>query len=197
MSYIKRELEFQSSDGTNTVKATVYAPADGAVRAVVQLSHGMIDYVARYEGFADFLTSHGIVFAGNEHLGHGRTAASPDDLGYFCEKDGYLRVLDDLLEMNSILHREYPELPVILFGHSMGSFLARLYAVRYPETLSGVVIHGTGGKNPAAPAGKLLVSILKLFFGSRHRSKLVTGIAFGSYNSHYDKSVSSHCTLQR
>ena len=197
MSYIKREIGFPSSDGKSTVKATVYAPENCAVRGVVQLSHGMIDYVGRYEGLAEFLTSHGFVFAGNEHLGHGRTAASADDLGYFCERDGYLRVLDDLKEMNSILHREYPDLPIVLFGHSMGSFLARLYVNRHAETVSAVVIHGTGGKNPAAPLGKLLVSLLKLMFGDKHRSKFVTGIAFGSYNSHYDKAEGTNAWLTR
>lgn len=177
--------------------ATVYAPDNGEVRGVVQLSHGMIDYVGRYEGLAEFLTSCGFVFAGNEHLGHGRSAASADDLGYFGEKDGYLRVLDDLREMNAILHKEYPDKPIILFGHSMGSFLARLYAVSYPETVSAIVIHGTGGKNPAAPAGKLLVSLLRAIFGSKHRSKFVTGVAFGSYNSHYDKSEGANAWLTR
>lgn len=197
MSYTKREFGFSSSDGKNTVMATVYAPADGGVRGVIQLSHGMIDYVGRYEGLAEFLTSCGFVFAGNEHLGHGRTAACQDDFGYFGEKDGYLRVLDDLREMNSILHKEYPGKPIILFGHSMGSFLARLYVVRYPETVNAVVIHGTGGKNPAAPAGKLLVSLLRAFFGSKHRSKFVTGVAFGSYNSHYNKSEGANAWLTR
>ena len=79
MSYTKREFGFSSSDGKNTVMATVCAPDNGEVRGVVQLSHGMIDYVGRYEGLAEFLTSAGFVFAGNEHLGHGRSAASADD----------------------------------------------------------------------------------------------------------------------
>lgn len=197
MSYSKREFGFPSSDGKNTVMATVYSPEEGEVRGVVQLSHGMIDYVGRYEGLAEFLTSHGFVLAGNEHLGHGRTASCPDDLGYFGEKDGYLRVLDDLKEMNSRLHEEYPDKPVILFGHSMGSFLARLYVSRHPETVTAAVIHGTGGKNPAAPAGKLLVSLLRAFFGSKHRSKFVTSVAFGSYNSHYDKAEGANAWLTR
>ena len=197
MGYTKREFGFLSSDGKNTVMATVYSPDGGETRGVVQLSHGMIDYVARYEGLAEFLTSHGFILAGNEHLGHGRSASSADDLGYFGEKDGYLKVLEDLKEMNSLLHKEYPDLPVILFGHSMGSFLARLYVARYPETVTAAVIHGTGGKNPAAPAGKLLVSLLRAFLGSKHRSKFVTGVAFGSYNSHYDKSEGANAWLTR
>jgi alpha-beta hydrolase superfamily lysophospholipase len=79
----------------------------------------------------------------------------------------------------------------------MGSFLARLYAVSYPETVNAVVIHGTGGKNPAAPAGKLLVSLLRALFGSKHSSKFVTGVAFWSLNSHYDKSEGANAWLTR
>ncbi len=197
MNFVKREIKYPSSDGINTVCATIFAPKDGEIRGIVQLSHGMTDYVGRYEALADFLTEQGFIFAGNEHLGHGRTAAEPSDLGYFAKKDGYLYVLDDLKAMNTLLHEEYPNMPVILFGHSMGSFLARLYAEKFPETISALVIHGTGGKNPAAPAGRALVSLLKIFFGSRHRSKFVTAVAFGSYNSRFPKEEGNNAWLTR
>lgn len=197
MNYEKREISYPSSDGKNTVFGTVFSPAEGPVRGVVQLSHGMIDYVGRYEALADFLTGHGFVFAGNEHLGHGRTASDPRDFGYFAKKDGYKRVLDDLKSMNTLLHEEYPNVPVVLFGHSMGSFLARLYAVEHTDTISAVVIHGTGGKNPAAPMGKALVSLLSCIFGDHHRSKLINAIAFGSYNSKFDKSEGHNAWLTR
>lgn len=197
MNFTKRELSYPSSDGKNTVFATVYAPKNGEVRGVVQLSHGMIDYVGRYEALADFLTGVGFVFAGNEHLGHGRTAASASDFGFFADKNGYKLVIKDLLSMNELLHNEYPDVPLVLFGHSMGSFLARLYANEYPETISALVIHGTGGKNPAAPMGKALVSLLSCFFGNRHRSKLINSIAFGSYNKKYDKSEGHNAWLTR
>ena len=197
MNFTKREISYPSSDGKNTVFATVYAPKNGEVRGVVQLSHGMIDYVARYEALADFLTGAGFVFAGNEHLGHGRTAAAASDFGFFADKDGYKLVIRDLLSMNELLHKEYPGAPLVLFGHSMGSFLARLYANEHPETISALVIHGTGGKNPAAPMGKALVSLLSCFFGKRHRSKLVNSIAFGSYNNRFDKSEGHNAWLTR
>lgn len=197
MNFTKRELSYPSSDGKNTVFATVYAPKNGEVRGVVQLSHGMIDYVGRYEALADFLTGVGFVFAGNEHLGHGRTAASASDFGFFADKNGYKLVIKDLLSMNELLHNEYPDVPLVLFGHSMGSFLARLYANEYPETISALVIHGTGGKNPAAPMGKALVSLLSCFFGNRHRSKLINSIAFGSYNKKYDKAEGHNAWLTR
>jgi alpha-beta hydrolase superfamily lysophospholipase len=196
MSYTKRITSFHSSDGKNTVHAELYIP-DGEVRGVVLLSHGMIDYVGRYTALAEYLTSHGFVFAGNDHLGHGETAASPDDYGYFAERDGYKLVINDLYKMNRLVRAEFPSVPTFLFGHSMGSFLARLYTVEYPDSIDGVIIHGTGGKNPLLPLGKAVISLTRAFRGGHHRSKLVKSLAFGSYNDHFDKSEGSDAWLTR
>ncbi len=197
MNYIRREITYPSCDGVNTVFAEIFAPVSGDIRGVVQLSHGMIDHTGRYEALADFFTSHGFVFAGNNHLGHGRTVKCASDLGFFAERDGYRYVIDDLKGMNDILRREYQGKPLVLLGHSMGSFIARLYTVKYPDTLDALIIHGTGGRNPAAGAGRILVSLLRAFFGPRHRSKFITAVAFGSYNSHYDKSEGANAWLTR
>ncbi len=197
MNYIFREISFPSSDGKNTVHAEIYEPKDGNILGVLQISHGMIDFVGRYEGLADYLTGRGFVLAGNDHLGHGKTAMDPSDFGYFARKDGYKLVVDDLYRMNTILKEEYKDIPVFLLGHSMGSFMARLYAVKYPESISGIIIHGTGGKNPLLVFGKGLVGLFKLIFGERHRSGVVTALAFGSYNSTFPKEEGMNAWLTR
>jgi alpha-beta hydrolase superfamily lysophospholipase len=92
---------------------------------------------------------------------------------------------------------EYKDLPIFLFGHSMGSFLSRIYALEYPESIDGIIIHGTGGKNPLLAMGKAVIKILKLFRGDRHRSKLVTALAFGSYNSTFPKEEGKNAWLTR
>lgn len=196
MSYTFKEIEFLSSDGKNTIHAELYIP-DTAPRGVLQISHGMIDYVGRYDTLVEFLTSEGYVVAGNDHLGHGGSVKSDEDFGFFAEKDGYAYVIEDLHKMNEILHNEYPALPVFMLGHSMGSFLARLYAVKYPDTIRGLIIHGTGGKNPMLAPGKLIVKLIRAFRGPRHRSKLVEGLAFGSYNARFDKSEGEWAWLTR
>lgn len=196
MGYEKKEFTFPSSDGKNTVHAEMYIP-EGEVRGVVALSHGMIDYVGRYTFLAEYLTSVGIVLAGNDHLGHGKTASCPEDFGFFAEKDGYKLVIDDLKLMNGQIRQRFPGVPVVLMGHSMGSFIARLYAEKYPETIDALIIHGTGGKNPLLPFGKAIIALTRLFRGSKYRSKLVTNIAFGSYNDHYDKSEGADAWLTR
>ena len=191
------EFSFPSSDGKNNVHAEIYTPSEGEVRGVVQLSHGMVDYVERYTALADYLTGEGFVFAGNDHLGHGKTVATPDDFGFFASKDGYKYVIDDLHTMNGELRKRYPGKPVILLGHSMGSFLARLYAVKYPESLDGIIIHGTGGKNPALPFGKIVVALLRAIKGERYRSDLVKKLSFMGYNSRFDKSEGDEAWLTR
>ncbi len=197
MNYILKEMSFPSSDGRSSIHAQVYEPKDGAISGIVQISHGMIDYVGRYEELADYLTGHGFVVAGNDHLGHGGSVKETSDYGYFAPKDGYKLVIDDLYRMNKILKEEYKDAPVFLLGHSMGSFMARLYAVKYPESISGIIIHGTGGKNPLLTLGLGVIGFLKLFFGDRHRSKLVTALAFGSYNSTFPKEEGINAWLTR
>ena len=197
MGYITREFDFLSSDGKNTVRGEIYLPENGAPKGIIAISHGMIDYVGRYRRLAEYFTERGYIVAGNDHLGHGKTAACPGDFGYFAKKDGYKFVIDDLKKTNGYLRGEYSGLPIILLGHSMGSFLARLYAERYPDTIDGLIIHGTGGKNPLLPLGKAVIALVRLFCGDRHRSKLVTSLAFGSYNDRFDKSEGEWAWLTR
>lgn len=197
MSYNYSELTFPSSDGKNQVFAEIYTPKTVSAKGVVQLSHGMIDYVTRYKGLAEFLTANGYIFAGNHHLGHGKTAACEDDFGFFAEKDGVKYLLKDLHAMNKQLRSLFPALPVIMLGHSMGSFLARLYVEKYPHDLAGVIIHGTSGPNGLIPLGKLAVGIRRMMKGAKYRSSFITKLAFGSYNSHYPKSEGKLAWLTR
>lgn len=196
MNFTHKELSFTSSDGKNTVHAEMYVP-EGEVRAVVQLSHGMIDYVGRYKALAEYFAARGIAFAGNDHLGHGATAACEEDFGFFADRDGYKLVIDDLYKMNSLIREAIPDTPIVMLGHSMGSFMARLYAVKYPESISALIIHGTGGPNPMLAPGKLLAKLLRAIYGTRHRSKLITGLAFGSYNSKFPKEEGENAWLTR
>ena len=133
-------MSFPSRDGIHTVVADIYTPKSRNIRGVVQLSHGMIDYVGRYEELADYLTGLGFVFAGNNHLGHGKTAADASDLGFFASSSGVEMLIKDLHTMNRYLRECYPGVPVIMLGHSMGSFLARLYTVKYPHSITGFKI---------------------------------------------------------
>ena len=197
MNYYFSEITFPSADGIHTIHAECYIPKSEAVRGIVQIVHGMRDYIGRYQVLAEYLTGKGYIVAGHCHLGHGRSVQDEADFGYFAERDGVLLLLKDIHSMNKLLRTMYPNLPLWLFGHSMGSFLARLYANRHPHSIQGLIIHGSAGKNPVLPLGKLVVAIGKLFHGGRYRSRFVASLAFAGYNSRFTKAEGEHAWLTR
>ncbi len=177
----KRNIWFESADGRSKIAGYFYE--DPAVKpfCVLQISHGMCEFIERYEDFAQFLTAQGVAVCGNDHIGHGASVAESEDFGYFSEKDGRRFALADLTTMNKKAHEAYPGLPLVLLGHSMGSFFARKYAAEYPETIDGLIISGTAGPNPLAGMGIALTSFLSRVKGPRYRSRFVAGLATGSY----------------
>lgn len=175
------DIRFNSSDGTSRVAGYFFWDDSRPVRAVLQISHGMCEYILRYRDFAAFMASHGFAVCGNDHLGHGAT--SPDEAadGFFAKKGGRFYVLRDLKTMNTLARRRWPGLPLILLGHSMGSFFARWFAETYPDALDALIISGTGGPNPAAGAGLALTAAISKLRGPKYRSELVQNMAFGAY----------------
>ena len=197
MNYVFTDTTFPSSDGIHNIYAEIYAPKDGDIKGVVQLAHGMIDHVGRYKVLAGYLSRAGYVFAGHHHLGHGKTVNSKDEYGYFAKSNGVSYLVEDMHLMNLKLRELYPDVPITVLGHSMGSFITRLYAQKYPEDMEKVIIHGTGGPNPLLPMGKFVAGIIRLFRGGKYRSKLITGLAFGSYNSRFPESDGKNAWLTR
>ncbi|MBP3582954.1 MAG: alpha/beta fold hydrolase [Clostridia bacterium] len=195
MSIQKRIMTYPSSDGSSTVHAELYLP-EGRPSAIVQMAHGMMDHIGRYGELAEYFAERGVAFVGNDHLGHGATS-SVEDYGFFAKEDGYGLVIEDMHKLNSLIREEFHGVPIILLGHSMGSFLSRLYAVKYPESISGLIIHGTSGKNPLLPFGRALVKILKLIRGERYRSKFVCSMADGGYNKRFDPAEGKWAWLTR
>ena len=183
----KNAISFKSSNGTDTVAGYYYTCPGMEPRCILQISHGMCEYIGRYDDFAGYMAQKGYVVCGNDHLGHGATSSGPNGTdGYFAEKDGRKFVLQDLHEMNRLAREAYPGLPVILLGHSMGSFFARMYAVLYPETLHALVLSGTGGPNPLAGVGLALTEAIGRVKGRKHRSKFLNNMAFGQYLKRVD-----------
>ena len=197
MNYNFSELSFPSHDGSHTIYAEIYTPKYRTAKGVVQLAHGMRDYVGRYKALADYLTGAGYILAGNHHLGHGRSTSSSDDLGFFAEEGGAELVVCDMHTMNRLLRDEFPTLPIVIMGHSMGSFATRLYIEKYPHSIKGAIIHGTGGPNRLLPFGRALASLIKKMHGGKYRSPLIKKLAFGSYNSRFPSSDGEEAWLTR
>lgn len=156
---------------------------DGEIRAVLQLSHGMVEHIDRYRPLAEYLAARGILVTGHDHLGHGGSIRSEEDLGFFAQPDGNRAVLEDLYAVTRLTKGLYPDVPYFLLGHSMGSFYARQYLCEKGSELSGAIIMGTGYQPKAlVQTAKALCRVLAVFFGWHHRSKLVANLSFMGYN---------------
>ncbi len=181
-----KEFTFPSSTGNNTVYARKCIP-DGVPRGIVQIAHGISEHIGRYEEFMEFLASNGFIAVGNDHLGHGKTVTDPADKGFFSEKDGWTHAVDDMDKLHDIMCEEYPGLPYINFGHSMGSFLTRTYLIRYPDKPDLAILCGTGHQAKAAVrAGLAFASATVNVQGARKTGEMLNSVAFGSYNKGYD-----------
>ncbi len=179
------EFTFPSSTGKNTIYARKYLP-EGAPRGVVQIAHGIAEHIGRYDAFMKFLAGHGFVAVANDHLGHGKSAANEDEIGIFAEKGGWDKVIADMDTLHDMMSEEFPGIPYIFFGHSMGSFLVRTYIIRHPEKADLAIICGTGGQNRAvAAAGLGAAETAVTMFGARKEGKALNSMAFGAYNKSF------------
>lgn len=177
----RKDFYIPSRDGVHRLHVVLWEP-EGEVRAVVQISHGMIEMIDRYEDFALFLNQHGYAVIGNDHLGHGLTAGNDADLGYFCPRNMSATVVADLHRVTRYAKKKYKKKPYFMLGHSMGSFMARRYLMTYGMDLDGCVICGTGSQSrPVLIAGPIVANALRLVFGDRFRSRLLERNAFGTY----------------
>ena len=129
------------------------------------------------------MNAHGFIVVANDHLGHGLSVAEGAVPLYFGRHDGWRHVVDDMYALRDMTGRKYPELPCFLLGHSMGSFLTRTYLIRYPGTLAGAIIMGTG-QQPAAlvKSGRLLAKMIGRRIGYDRFSPTVDRLVFGAYN---------------
>lgn len=179
----KEEFFFESRDGFSQIHAVRYTPDSGEIKGVFQIVHGMAEYIERYEDIAEYMTERGFVVTGDDHLGHGKTVTEGGTYGYFCEQDPATVVVRDVHRLKKITQEQFPGVPYFLLGHSMGSFIARNYICRYGTGITGAIIMGTG-MQPKFLIGisKFVAGAQKLFTNSKHPSKFIDNLAFGSYN---------------
>lgn len=191
-------ISFDSAcPGQKTAGYFFVSPQLERPKALVQLCHGMCEHLGRYEDFAAFLVRHGYGVFGNDHLGHGRTSNLGGEDGFFAEKNGRYFVLKDLKTMNELGRERWPGQPVILLGHSMGSFFARWFAAEYPDALDALIISGTAGPNPAAGAGSLAADLMCLLQGAHGHSPLLQKLAFGNYLARVENPKTPHDWISR
>lgn len=184
MEIIRKEYTIPSKSGVADVFARCWLPSDG-VKAIFQIVHGMAEHGERYEDFAKFLCTKGFAVLVDDHAGHGKSVKSDDDLGYFGESMGWDSLVEDERALTELIKTEFPDAPIVFFGHSMGSFIAREYIRRYgnDERIKATIFCGSSGKNPAAAIAIRLAGVIAKAKGSKHRSEFINKIAFGPYNN--------------
>ncbi len=167
-------------------------------KAVVQIAHGMAEHAARYGHFAEFLNQHDILVYAHDHRGHGKTAQRQGLRGYFADEDGWQRCVDDMFQLNTIIHTEHPMLPVFLLGHSMGSFLSRSFIQQHGGSIQACILSGTATHPGALLKSALLIARLqRLFNGRLHPSKLLDKLSFGRFNKNIQKPKTAFDWLSR
>lgn len=157
-------------------------------KGIVQISHGMCEHKERYFDFMSYLCQQGYVCIIHDHRGHGKSVLSPDDLGYFYDQ-GHIGIVEDLHQITLWIRNQYPELPLYLFGHSMGSLVVRCYIKKYDHDIDGLIVCGSPSLNAAAGAGIKLAQLSAKLSGDHHRSGLIQKIGFESFNKNFDKSI--------
>lgn len=196
MNYTKTLNTFKSNNNNDTITYYIYTPVE-KIRGILQISHGMCEYIERYEDFIGFLTSNGILVCGNDHLGHGNSISGENSLGYFSKRKGYKSLVEDLHTTTLKVKEMYPDVPFYLLGHSMGSFVARNYITKYGDDINGIIISGTSAGNIFSGAGIFFSQITKLFKGAKYRSRFLNNLLFNNYNKKYENTTSTFDWLSK
>ena len=195
-SQASSNFTFQAADAV-TIFVRRWLP-DSSPKAAVQIAHGIAEHGGRYGRLATALTRAGYAVYANDHRGHGRTARGPEELGFFAERDGWRKCLHDLWALNGHITSEHPGLPIVLLGHSMGSFMAQQFISEHGGVLAGAVLSGSSGKPlPRIALIRAIARIERMRLGPHGKSALVQALSLGAFNKPFQPARTSCDWLSR
>lgn len=195
---MQKETYCLTMNDNESVSIQEWYNPDKRPKAVVQISHGMAEHIDRYHPFAVFLVQNGFHVIGNDHRGHGRTGENINAMGYFSDTEGFEKTVEDLHVITDHIKDQFTNVPIILFGHSMGSFLARRYIQMYSSDLTGVILSGTGSQPTIAiNAGKLIAKLEMWRKDPKTPSPLLNKLAFGRFAKQIKNAKTSFDWLSR
>ncbi len=193
MGVMKEEqFSFHSFQDNLEIRGTMLVPKKPI--GIVQIVHGMSEHRRRYLPFMRYLTAQGWICVIHDHRGHGESVKSDEDLGYFNDISGtYL--MEDTHQLTYLIKKRYPDLPYVLFGHSMGSLVVRSYVKKYDYELNALVVCGSPSNNSLLPLARFLVYLIACVKGDHYRSSWLQKLVFGSYAKRFSKETSENCWI--
>ena len=178
-----KNFTFKSEEGTEIYVYNWVPDSEVKVKGVVQIAHGMAETAARYERFAEFMTKNGYIIYINDHRGHGKTAGSLEKVGYLADEDGFDWMAKDLHQLSGVIKKEHPELPLFLYGHSMGSYVAQRYIMLFGNELKGALLSGSNGKQGLILTLGTVVAKQEIKkHGRKVKSDKLNQMSFGGFN---------------
>ena len=186
---------YKSADGKNNIVAFQFADKP-PFKAIIQIVHGMREYIGRYEDFAAFMAHNGYLVCGNDQLGHGMTAETPNQLGIFAAYNGHKYLVEDVHALTQIV-KERHNLPVILLGHSMGSIIAQNVINQYGNEYAGCILSGTIAPGLKYVFAQPIIAADILLWGTKHRSDLLRMLGFMGYTKRIGKPKTAQDWLSR
>ena len=176
---MKKEFTIKSKKDNLPLSILLMVPKNPI--GIVQIAHGMCEHKERYRDFMEFLSTNGYITIINDHRGHGKSVKSEDDLGYMYD-DTSEYLVEDFYEITKYIKKEYPNLPITLFGHSMGTLIIKNYLKKYSEGIDKVILCGEPSSNKFINIAILINKISTLIYNDHHRCTFVNGLSIGRYN---------------
>lgn len=173
----EENIVFESRDMKNKIYAKQYSPS-GEIKAIIILIHGMSEHIGRYSEMVEYLCAQGFLVAAEDLLGHGKTGDAQGEFGYFTEQDGATVVVRDVHRLKKTVQEKHPGIPIFIFGHSMGSIIARNYIMRYGSGIDGVILMGNIDHGSLFCSMSIVfIRVMALLKGWHYRSHLVSYFA--------------------
>ncbi|MFP4456883.1 MAG: alpha/beta fold hydrolase [Clostridia bacterium] len=179
-------FNIKSADGKTDLHVIRWVP-EKDIKGILQITHGMLEYIDRYDEFASYLCQNNYLVVGQDILGHGDSVTEKSKRGFFAQKNGNKILLEDMYKVMEETKEDYPDLPYFHLGHSMGSYLLRQFITIHSEDISGAILVGTGfPPKIVLHFGIFLTNLFRKLKGDTYRSKLIDNISIGRFNSHYE-----------
>ncbi|WFQ90500.1 lysophospholipase [Mycoplasma feriruminatoris] len=160
--------------------------------AVIQLVHGSCEHIKRYQDFISKMNQNNVIVVGIDQRGHGQTSVLNKELGYFNKTKGWDSLVEDQLLVNQYIKTHYSDLPIYMFGHSMGSFVARSYAIKYSDTIKGLILSGTNQTNSFVLTSALFLTYLSsLFIKAKKPNKFIWNLSYKQLNKKFNSKTSN------